>query len=205
LIVINGTLYAILLDIRKGSGIFYDLVANLDDIDDNLCLKEASSTSSMDLTYSSSYSTDLAASDDELEMGAFNKDFTKAACKVARRKLSSVDENVLKKLRKYTFSHHVDLGGDYDEEQQLMTGDIEQQVPSILFDQWDGLMDDMTQNFKPWEHHPEAATFVSKLDPAIVKPTWGVLYCGGKGKLLENLKKATKDADIKLHQESFSW
>lgn len=60
-------------------------------------------------------------------------------------------------------------------------------------------------SFQPWETHPTAEQYVKNLDNFKVKKTWGVLYCGGKNKLLEGLKAVTTDIGVKLHEESFNW
>jgi hypothetical protein len=63
----------------------------------------------------------------------------------------------------------------------------------------------MTLKFKPWEEHLAAASYVQNLDPQMVKSTWGIMYCGGKKRLLKSLKKVSKEIGIKLHSESFEW
>lgn len=37
------------------------------------------------------------------------------------------------------------------------------------------------------------------------KETWGLLFCGGRNKLLEALVKESKDLGIPLHEEAFDW
>ena len=59
--------------------------------------------------------------------------------------------------------------------------------------------------FKPWEEHEEATPYAQNLDPRLVKSTWGIIYCGGKNKLLTSLEETAHDVGIKLHCESFEW
>ena len=61
--------------------------------------------------------------------------------------------------------------------------------------------------FKPWEaNYPDAKPFLKKeLDPKLALTTWGVMYCGGKNKLLESLIDVTKEIGLNLHKESFDW
>ena len=66
-------------------------------------------------------------------------------------------------------------------------------------------MDNTTQNFKAWEEHLGAASYVKNLDPQLVKSTWGIMYCGGKNSLLKSVEKVSKEVGIKLHSESFEW
>ena len=39
----------------------------------------------------------------------------------------------------------------------------------------------------------------------LVLQTWGVMYCGGKNKLLESLTTVTRQIGLDLHEESFDW
>jgi 3-hydroxy-3-methylglutaryl CoA synthase len=69
-----------------------------------------------------------------------------------------------------------------------------------------GIVDGPTHNFKPWKEHAEAQTYVKNLDTNLVKPTWGILYCGGKNaSLLSILEKVAEDVGIKMHAESYAW
>ena len=66
-------------------------------------------------------------------------------------------------------------------------------------------MDGTTLNFKPWEEHLAATSYVENLDPQLVKSTWEIMYCGGKNPLLKSLEKVSKEVGIKLHLKSFEW
>ncbi|KAL7532450.1 hypothetical protein ACHAXR_004635 [Thalassiosira sp. AJA248-18] len=66
--------------------------------------------------------------------------------------------------------------------------------------------DDDAKVFTPWKDGAEKATdYVKHLDQQRVLSTWGALYCGGQGPLAEALKKTTKEFNINVALESFSW
>ena len=168
---------------------FYDLVHNMDDIDDDLQFKRVPSNSSLDVTASLD-TTAYGSRDWELdtEMG-----LTTADDVFMEDTVQCVNETTLHKLRKYRFSRSAS-------NQYTRSPD-----ETVLQLQWHGLMDDMTQNFKPWEEHPLAAPYAKSLDPYTVKSTWGILYYGGKSGLLTSLEEVANDIGIKLHSESFEW
>mmetsp|Transcript_23439 Transcript_23439/g.38791 ORF Transcript_23439/g.38791 Transcript_23439/m.38791 type:complete len:677 (+) Transcript_23439:87-2117(+) len=191
-----------LADYAEGLGyIFSDLAAGLDSIVDNndLPVKGVSSSTLPDAPLPTTFPTE---SDDELrELNPSPKrGLMKSAGRKASRRVISVDAKVLTKLRSFVVRPGTKKGDTFDEEYQSSMVDDRAQS-----EQWDKLMGGMTENFKPWERHTEAAPFVSNLDKTIVKSTWGILYCGGQGRLLTNLKKVAKNVEIKLHEESFAW
>lgn len=213
--------------------IFHDLVISLNNVDENLRLKDSTASVSLETVTSwSSGSKEAGAWDDEHmddpESGyvvntGYDSSQRTSVVEKALRKFRGLQKR--RQFRKSSLTHHIKLVDDFNEVELPLMLDgcssvlqVEQQPncvsdqkprDSIVRDQWDGimggLMDGMSQNFKPWEYHREAGSFVSKLDPTMVKSTWGILYCGGQGKLLTSLQKAAKDVGIKLHEESFSW
>jgi predicted ferric reductase len=182
--------------------IFHDLMHHLDDINDNLQFKDGSSSTEPDW-----------ASDEELdpESGLLAADQFEDEDDSA---VESIDETALLQLRKYMFNrlppnqctiNRRGLIGYRTRRPSLGSVDEVQQQKSVSKLQWNGLMDDMTLKFKPWEEHLAAASYVQNLDPQMVKSTWGIMYCGGKKRLLKSLKKVSKEIGIKLHSESFEW
>jgi hypothetical protein len=59
--------------------------------------------------------------------------------------------------------------------------------------------------FCPCDTIDGAKEYVKQLDPHLVLPTWGMLYCGGAKMVLEDLEKISEEYNIGLHVESFSW
>lgn len=181
--------------------IFYDLMHHLDDIDDNLQFTESSLTEY-------DWSSD-EEHDPESGLLAFDQLEGEVASAV-----KSVDETVLLQLRKYRFHRRAsnqcttdrrDSNGRGTRRPTLGCDGGVQQRKSIFELQWSGLVDYTTLNFKPWEEHLGAASYVKNLDPQLVKSTWGIMYCGGKNPLLKSLEKVSKEVGIKLHSESFEW
>ena len=176
--------------------IFYDLMHHLVDIEDNLRLKESSSTDECS-----------SSSDEELSLLAADQSEDSSVAK-------SIDETVLLQLRKYRFYHRASNQCTPDRRDSNGCGTRRptpgslggvQQRKSVLELQWSGLVDNKTLHFKPWEEHLAAASYVQNLDPRMVKSTWGIMYCGGKNSLLKSLEKVSKEVGIKLHSESFEW
>lgn len=61
-------------------------------------------------------------------------------------------------------------------------------------------------NFRPWEFHAKANSYVKKFsreDPAIT--SWGLLYCGNAKPLEAEVKRMSDKYRISLHIESFGW
>lgn len=67
------------------------------------------------------------------------------------------------------------------------------------------LMNHLSIGFRPWDKCQAAKDYVKRLDPKLVLPTWGILYCGGAKPVLADLEKISDDYDICLHVESFEW
>jgi ferric-chelate reductase len=67
------------------------------------------------------------------------------------------------------------------------------------------LMSHLSIGFRPWDKFDGAKDYVKRLDPKLVLPTWGILYCGGAKKVLAELEKISADYGIGLHVESFEW
>jgi ferric-chelate reductase len=185
--------------------IFYDLMHHLDDIQS----KESSSTEY-------DWSTSDEEHDPESGLLAFDQ--------LEDEAVKSVDESVLLQLRKYRFHRRASnqcttdrrdsngpmarrptLGSTRSSSSVGSVGGVHQRK-SVVFDfQRSELMDNTTQNFKAWEEHLGAASYVKNLDPQLVKSTWGIMYCGGKNSLLKSVEKVSKEVGIKLHSESFEW
>lgn len=55
-----------------------------------------------------------------------------------------------------------------------------------------------------WEHNAETRPYVQAMLEDQLS-TWGLLYCGGRNKLLESLRKESKKLNIPLHEEAFDW
>lgn len=69
----------------------------------------------------------------------------------------------------------------------------------------DTFMNRLTMGFRPWDKVDGAKDYVKKLDPTLVLPTWGILYCGGAKMVLKDLAAISEEYDIGLHVESFEW
>ena len=69
----------------------------------------------------------------------------------------------------------------------------------------DEIEDRLTMGFSPRDKIDGAKEYVKQLDPHLVLPTWGMLYCGGAKMVLEDLEKISEEYNIGLHVESFSW
>lgn len=67
-------------------------------------------------------------------------------------------------------------------------------------------IEDGTNIYRPWkEDSKDSRLFVSELDQDAVIRTWGCLYCGGQGHLVDCLKKTAKEFGIPIVLESFKW
>lgn len=64
--------------------------------------------------------------------------------------------------------------------------------------------DSRTIAFQPWKPQPNAQAYVHSL-PESVKSTYGILYCGGSGKLEKRLLEVADEYLIETHTESFKW
>ena len=55
-----------------------------------------------------------------------------------------------------------------------------------------------------WKEKSDAKIYVKSM-PENDLETWGLLYCGGRSKLLDCLVKESKELGIPLHEEAFDW
>lgn len=67
------------------------------------------------------------------------------------------------------------------------------------------LMNHLAMGFRPWERQDGSQQYVKNLDPKLVLPTWGILYCGGAKMVLAELEKISDEYALGLHVESFAW
>lgn len=61
------------------------------------------------------------------------------------------------------------------------------------------------ESCEAWKPNPVAIQKVKDLDKEAVLATWGIMYCGGSGKIQDILDKIEKEYGIGLHSESFAW
>jgi predicted ferric reductase len=55
-----------------------------------------------------------------------------------------------------------------------------------------------------WKEKSDAKRYVKSMADDDLE-TWGLLYCGGRSKLLDYLVQESKDLGLPLHQEAFDW
>jgi len=82
---------------------------------------------------------------------------------------------------------------------QLSPGDISETIKP------NDLMSRLSMGFRPWNTVDGSKEYVKKLDPQLVLPTWGMLYCGGAKVVLDDLDAISEEYSIGLHVESFEW
>lgn len=82
---------------------------------------------------------------------------------------------------------------------QLSPGPIPETVTE------DFLMSRLSMGFCPWNTVDGSKEYVKQLDPQLVLPTWGILYCGGAKMVLDDLTAISEEYKISLHVESFDW
>mmetsp|Transcript_40884 Transcript_40884/g.45681 ORF Transcript_40884/g.45681 Transcript_40884/m.45681 type:complete len:114 (-) Transcript_40884:157-498(-) len=58
---------------------------------------------------------------------------------------------------------------------------------------------------KVWEEKVDTRHYIKTIMAKDHLETWGLLFCGGRNKLLDNLINESKDLGIPLHQEAFDW
>ena len=61
------------------------------------------------------------------------------------------------------------------------------------------------QDPKIWEENSRAKQYLENHFSESRRDTWGLLYCGGRNPILENLKEESNAMKIRLHEEVFDW